>query len=77
MHQIVTQIDIATSPEHVWSILMDFPAYPQWNPLAGFHAMNQALKNRAEANGEGGMESGGYGRYPCGARIHAGMTGNL
>jgi uncharacterized protein YndB with AHSA1/START domain len=52
MHQIVTQIDIATSPERVWSILMDFPAYPQWNPLAGFHAMNQALKKRAEANGE-------------------------
>ena len=33
MHQIVTQIDIAASPEHVWSILMDFPAYPQWNPF--------------------------------------------
>ena len=33
MHQIVTQIDIATSPERVWSILMDFPAYPQWNPF--------------------------------------------
>jgi hypothetical protein len=32
MHQIVTQIDIAASPERVWSILMDFPAYPQWNP---------------------------------------------
>ena len=52
MHQIVTQMDIAASPERVWSILMDFPAYPQWNPLAGFHAMNQALKKRAEANGE-------------------------
>ena len=33
MHQIVTQIDIAVSPERVWSILMDFPAYPQWNPF--------------------------------------------
>ena len=33
MHQIVTQIDIAASPERVWSILMDFPAYPQWNPF--------------------------------------------
>ena len=49
MHQIVTQIDIAASPERVWSILMDFPAYPQWNPLAGFNTMNQALRNRAEA----------------------------
>ena len=52
MQQIVTEIDIAASPERVWSILMDFSAYPQWNPLAGFNAMNQALKNRAEANGE-------------------------
>ncbi|WP_437558809.1 SRPBCC family protein [Acidithiobacillus sulfuriphilus] len=33
MHQIVTQIDIAASPERVWSILMDFSAYPQWNPF--------------------------------------------
>ena len=33
MHQIVTQMDIAASPERVWSILMDFPAYPQWNPF--------------------------------------------
>ena len=33
MHQIVTQIDIAVSPGRVWSILMDFPAYPQWNPF--------------------------------------------
>ncbi|MHB1281104.1 MAG: SRPBCC family protein [Acidithiobacillus sp.] len=33
MHQIVTEIDIAASPERVWSILMDFSAYPQWNPF--------------------------------------------
>ena len=33
MHQIVTQIDIAASPERVWSILMDFSAYPEWNPF--------------------------------------------
>ncbi|MBU2811277.1 SRPBCC domain-containing protein [Acidithiobacillus thiooxidans] len=33
MHQIVTQIDIAASPERVWSILTDFSAYPQWNPF--------------------------------------------
>ena len=33
MHQIVTQMDIAASPERVWSILMDFSAYPQWNPF--------------------------------------------
>ena len=33
MHQIVTQMDIAASSERVWSILMDFPAYPEWNPF--------------------------------------------
>ncbi|WP_414040945.1 SRPBCC family protein [Acidithiobacillus sp. M4-SHS-6] len=33
MHQIVTQIDIAASPERVWSILLDFSTYPQWNPF--------------------------------------------
>ncbi len=33
MHQILTEIDIASPPERVWSILMDFPAYPRWNPF--------------------------------------------
>ena len=33
MHEIVTQMDIAASPERVWSILMDFSRYPQWNPF--------------------------------------------
>ena len=33
MHQIVTQMDIAASPERAWSILMDFSRYPQWNPF--------------------------------------------
>ncbi|MDD5280573.1 SRPBCC domain-containing protein [Acidithiobacillus sp.] len=42
MHQIVTQIDIAASPERVWSILTDFSAYPQWNPF--IHAISGAAK---------------------------------
>ncbi|MDD2748425.1 MAG: SRPBCC domain-containing protein [Acidithiobacillus ferrooxidans] len=33
MYQIETDIEITASPERVWSILMDFPAYPQWNPF--------------------------------------------
>jgi hypothetical protein len=33
MNEIVTQIDIAASPEQVWSILTAFSAYPQWNPF--------------------------------------------
>jgi hypothetical protein len=28
-----TQVDIEASKEKVWSILIDFPAYPQWNPF--------------------------------------------
>jgi hypothetical protein len=26
------QVDILAAPEHVWAVLTDFPAYPQWNP---------------------------------------------
>ncbi len=33
MYQIETEIEIAASPERVWSILMDFSAYPEWNPF--------------------------------------------
>jgi len=28
-----TSIDIEAAPERVWSILMDFEAYPGWNPF--------------------------------------------
>jgi hypothetical protein len=28
-----TRVDIEASKEEVWSILIDFPAYPQWNPF--------------------------------------------
>ena len=33
MHEIRTEIEITATPERVWSILIDFIAYPQWNPL--------------------------------------------
>ncbi|MGW3352888.1 SRPBCC family protein [Nonomuraea rubra] len=33
MHQVRTEIHISASPEHVWKILCDFDAYPEWNPL--------------------------------------------
>jgi hypothetical protein len=33
MHKIQTEIDIASTPERVWSILTDLPAYPSWNPF--------------------------------------------
>jgi hypothetical protein len=33
MHEIRTEIEIAATPERIWSILTDFIAYPQWNPF--------------------------------------------
>ena len=31
--RIVTEIEIDATPERVWQILTDFPAFPQWNPF--------------------------------------------
>ncbi len=33
MHHIESEIDIAATPERVWSILTDISAYPSWNPF--------------------------------------------
>ncbi|PZG17125.1 SRPBCC domain-containing protein [Nonomuraea aridisoli] len=33
MRQIRTEIHISATPEQVWAILVDFTAYPEWNPL--------------------------------------------
>jgi hypothetical protein len=33
MHRIDTQIEINAPTARVWSILMDFPSYPRWNPF--------------------------------------------
>jgi len=33
MHEILSNIDIAATPERVWSILTDLVAYPDWNPF--------------------------------------------
>ncbi len=31
--EIVTEVHIRAAPAAVWRVLLDFPAYPQWNPL--------------------------------------------
>ncbi len=31
--ELTTAIDISASPQMVWQILTDFPAYEQWNPF--------------------------------------------
>ncbi len=33
MRQLTTTIEIDSSPDAVWAILMDFEAYPDWNPF--------------------------------------------
>ena len=33
MHHISTSIDIAAPAAQVWDVLMDFRAYPEWNPF--------------------------------------------
>jgi len=33
MIEILTQIEISSSAERIWRALMDFPAYPRWNPV--------------------------------------------
>lgn len=33
MRELTTSIVIESSPEAVWEILMDFEAYPEWNPF--------------------------------------------
>jgi hypothetical protein len=33
MRRVVTDIQIRAAPTGIWSILTDFPAYPDWNPF--------------------------------------------
>jgi hypothetical protein len=33
MHEILTELDIAATPDRVWSILTDLAAYPAWSPF--------------------------------------------
>ncbi|MCJ7725557.1 MAG: SRPBCC domain-containing protein [Acidimicrobiia bacterium] len=33
MREILTEVAIAAPPQRVWSILMDFAAYGEWNPF--------------------------------------------
>lgn len=59
MHQIETRTEIAASPERVWSILMDFFAYPQWNPfirsISGMANPGEKLKVTIHPDGRNTM----------------------
>ncbi len=60
MHDISTEIEIAATPEQVWSILTDFSAYPQWNPfirsISGVVKTGERLNIFVQPTGEKGMK---------------------
>lgn len=59
MHKIETQIEINAPAERVWSLLVDFPSYPRWNPfvrsIEGTLAVGQSLKVFIQPPGASGM----------------------
>jgi hypothetical protein len=54
-HDLHTEIDIEAPPEHVWAILTDLDAWPEWNPFItsseGTVAVGEKLANRMEPPG--------------------------
>lgn len=54
-HELRTEIDIDAPPERVWAILMDFDAYPDWNPfirsIEGDARRGGKLKARIQPSG--------------------------
>lgn len=47
--KIETSVSIAAAPSRVWSILMDFDAYPSWNPFIRSLKGEKRLGGRLEA----------------------------
>jgi hypothetical protein len=58
MRELRTEIEIDAPPERVWQVLIDFGAYPQWNPfirsIEGEAKVGSRL-NRIEPPGARGM----------------------
>jgi hypothetical protein len=59
MHQLETQIEIEAPVERVWSLLIDFPSYPRWNPfvrsIEGNLEVGRSLKVFIQPPGTKGM----------------------
>jgi hypothetical protein len=55
VHRLATSILISAPAERVWSVLMDFPAYPTWNPfirsVSGSSAVGSTLNVTLEPVG--------------------------
>lgn len=53
--EVLTRIDIDSSPESVWAVLSDLDSYPQWNPMirtaAGDLEEGNRLRLRFEPRG--------------------------
>jgi hypothetical protein len=58
-YQLKSEIDIAATPERVWSILINFAAYPDWNPfirtIRGTPDLGASLVVRIQPSGTKGM----------------------
>ena len=56
MKHLKTEITINATPEHVWNILTDFAAYPEWNSfiigMVGKAEEGQTLVMKATLNGK-------------------------
>ena len=59
MKTLYSSVDIDASPQHVWDILIDFAAYPTWNPfitrIAGTPVVGSRLDARLEPPGGMGI----------------------
>jgi hypothetical protein len=52
MRELTTDIDIGARPSRVWEVLMDFGAYPSWNPFIRRIAGSPAVGSRLEVTME-------------------------
>lgn len=57
--EIATTVDVDATPDRVWEVLTDFPAYPEWNPfitrIAGELSPGQKLDVTMRPEGSRGM----------------------
>ncbi len=59
MKEINTEILINTTPDKVWTILVDFNSYPEWNPfiksITGDVVVGSTITTRLQPPGASGM----------------------